>query len=285
MPANVHDVPAAAVRDLALDAIIFQAPKNYLEDQFAILSLAQQRLPRLYIEHNTPRPHAVETRHVVDDPDVLLVHVTHYNRLMWDNGRTPTVVIEHSVAVDPALRATGELARGVTVCNGMAQRPRISGLDLFLRAREQGLPLDVAGIDSERFAGLGDLPYRELHARVARYRFLFSPMRYTSLPLAVVEAMTIGLPIVALATTELPSVIEQGVTGYLSCELDELIDRMRFLLAHPEEARRMGDNARRVAQARFGFERYSRDWNAAFAMALDLGGSAAPAGVAAAAVG
>jgi glycosyltransferase involved in cell wall biosynthesis len=267
MPANVHDVPANAVRDIALDAIIFQSPKNYLEDQYEILSPAQRRLPRLYLEHNTPRPHAVDTRHVVDDPDVLLVHVTHYNALMWDNGRTPTVVIEHSVAVDPAVHYSGRLARGITVCNGMAKRPRISGLDLLLTARDEGVPVDIAGIDSEQVGGLGDIPYRQLPARVAEYRFLFSPMRYTSLPLAVIEAMVIGLPIIALATTELPTVVRDGVNGYCSCRLDVLLDHARRLLADPAEARRLGANARRTAGERFGMERFVRDWTGALGLA------------------
>jgi hypothetical protein len=263
MPANVHDTPAAAVKDLALDAVIYQSPKNYLEDQYEILSPAQRRLPRIYLEHNTPRPHAVDTRHVVDDPDVLLVHVTHYNRLMWDNGRTPTAVIEHSVAIDPAARHSGDLARAITVCNGMAQRPRISGLDLLVRAREQGLPIDLAGIGSEALDGLGDIPYRSLHRRMARYRFLFSPMRYTSLPLAVIEAMTIGMPVVALATTELPTVIEDGVSGFCSCRPDVLIEHMRRLLADRTEARRLGENARQIAGQRFGMARFVDDWQAA----------------------
>ncbi len=75
------------MRDLDLDLIIYQTPKNYFEDQFEILSPAQRMLPKIYLEHNTPKPDAVNTRHPVDDPNVLLVHVTHYNRLMWDNGR------------------------------------------------------------------------------------------------------------------------------------------------------------------------------------------------------
>src|SRR5215210_4213819 len=83
------EVPAAEVRGLDLDLIIFQSPKNYEEDQFAILSEEQRRLPKIYLEHNTPRPHPTDSQHVVDDPSVLLVHVTHFNRLMWDNGRTP----------------------------------------------------------------------------------------------------------------------------------------------------------------------------------------------------
>src|SRR5579883_3520193 len=269
LPEYVREVPAEEVRNLKLDLVIHQTPQNFFEDQYEILSPEQRRLPKIYLEHNTPRPHASDTRHPIDDPEVLLVHVTHFNRLMWDNGRTPTIVIEHSVAIDPRAAYSGHLARGITVANGMQRRPRIAGYDLFLQARER-VPLDVAGMQTEEFGGLGDIPYRDLHRRVAEYRFLFSPMRYTSLPLAVIEAMTLGMPVVALATTELPAVIENGRTGYVSCDLDYLVDRMRALLADPAEARRLGANARAVARARFGLDRFSRDWNAAFARAAAL---------------
>src|SRR5579875_3518869 len=269
LPEYVREVPAEEVRNLKLDLVIHQTPQNFFEDQYEILSSEQRRLPKIYLEHNTPRPHASDTRHPIDDPEVLLVHVTHYNRLMWDNGRTPTAVVEHSVAVDPDAVYDGRLARGIMVANMIQRRPRIAGYDLFLQARE-AVPLDVAGMGTEAFGGLGDVPYRDLQRRVAAYRFLFSPMRYTSLPLAVIEAMTIGMPVVALATTELPAVIENGRTGYVSCDLDYLVDRMRALLADPAEARRLGANARAVARARFGLDRFSRDWNAAFARAAAL---------------
>jgi len=264
LPDYVREVPSERVRDLPLDLIIYQTPKNYYEDQFEILSEEQRHLPRIYLEHNTPKPHASDTRHPVDDPGVLLVHVTHYNRLMWDNGRMPTKVIEHTVAIDPSIRYSGQLARGITVVNGMQKRPRIAGYDLFLDAR-MGIPLDAVGMETEAFGGLGDIPYRHLHRRVADYRFLFSPMRYTSLPLAVIEAMTIGMPVVALATTALPTVIEHGVSGYVSCDMDELTHHMRALLADRALAERLGAHARRVALDRFNLTRFIREWNAAFA--------------------
>ncbi len=269
LPEYVREVPAEEVRNLKLDLVIHQTPQNFFEDQYEILSPEQRRLPKIYLEHNTPRPHASDTRHPIDDPEVLLVHVTHYNRLMWDNGRTPTIVIEHSVAIDPSICYQGVLARGITTVNGMQKRPRIAGYDLFLQAREI-IPLDAVGMETEQFGGLGDVPYRHLHRLVADYRFLFSPMRYTSLPLAVIEAMTIGMPVVALATTELPTVIENGHNGYISCDVDELIERMRQLLTDPAQARRLGENARKVARERFGLERFIRDWNAAFARVLDV---------------
>jgi hypothetical protein len=263
----MREVPAEEVRKLDLDLIIYQTPKNYFEDASEILSPQQRALPKIYLEHNTPKLHATDTRHPVDDPNVLLVHVTHYNRLMWDNGRVPTTVIEHSVAIDPTAIYRGTLERGVTVVNGMQKRPRITGYDLFKQAQAV-LPLDAIGMQTEEFGGLGDIPYRSLHFHMANYRFLFSPIRYTSLPLAVIEAMTIGMPVVALATTELPTVIEHGKSGYISCNPDTLTKHMQYLLTHPREAQEMGSYAQSVAHDRFGLERFKHDWNNAFAQVL-----------------
>jgi glycosyltransferase involved in cell wall biosynthesis len=264
---NMREVPAEQVRDLDLDLVIFQTPKNYHEDQHEILSEAQRRLPQIYLEHNTPRPHPTDTQHPVDDPRVLLVHVTHFNNLMWDNGRTPTVVIEHSVAIDPEARYDGRRAQGIALINGMQGRPRIAGLDLFLQAREQ-VALTCAGMQTEALGGYGDVPYRDLHRLAAEHRFLFSPMRYTSLPLAVIEGMHIGMPIVALATTEVPAAVRDGEMGYVSCDTAYLVEGMRHLLNDQDAARRMGARARAVARERFGIERFARDWNAAFARVL-----------------
>jgi hypothetical protein len=268
-PDWVREIPAERIRDVDLDLVIFQSPRNLEVDQYDVLSPAQRGLPRIYLEHNTPRPHAVDTRHLLTDPRTLLVHVTHFNRLMWDNGDVPTTVVEHSVAIDPDARYTGGLPRGITVVNGPQHRPRIAGFDLFLAARER-VSLDIAGMETEEFGGLGDIPYRDLHRRVGQYRFLYSPMRYTSLPLAVIEAMTLGMPVVALPTTELPSVIEHGRSGYLSCELDGQVEYMRYLIEHPNRARAMGNRARETAGRRFGLDRFRRDWNLAFQQAIAL---------------
>jgi glycosyltransferase involved in cell wall biosynthesis len=131
------------------------------------------------------------------------------------------------------------------------------------------VPLDLAGMGSERLGGLGDLPHRELHRIEAGYRFFFNPIRYTSLPLAVLEAMAIGLPIVALATTELPRAVRHRVDGFVSNDLDELVDGMKQLIWDPGLAQQMSANARDAARELYGIERFRRDWNAAFARVLD----------------
>ena len=267
-PPSVRDIPAGRLRDTELDLVLYQHPDN-LRDAATLLDPAQRRLPRIYLEHNTPFPDPVASPHPFADPHGLLVHVTRYNRLMWDNGPAPTRLVEHSVAIDPTVAWSGERAEGITVINSMPHRGRKVGLDLFLAARRH-VPLQLAGFGNEGLDSLGDIPYPRLHRAVAAYRFLFSPCRYTSLPLAVIEALTIGMPVVTLATTELPEVIVNGVHCYLSNDLDELLAGMRRLLDDRAHAAQLGANARELARRRFGLDRFARDWDAAFADAIAL---------------
>lgn len=267
-PDNVFDVPADEVRNGDYDLVLFQSTKNYQVDQHEILSARQRALPCIYLEHNTPRPHPTDTRHWVDDPNVLLVHCAYFNQIMWDNNRTPTMVIPHGVVVPSDLRWSGELDRGISVVNGIERRGRLAGFDLFQRYQAR-LPLDLAGMGSEKFGGLGDLPHRKLHEAETHYRFFFNPIRYTSMPLAVIEAMMLGLPIVCLATTELPRAIPNGEAGFVSNNLDEIEDGMRRLVADHRLAARMGARAREVAREQFGIERFVRDWGMAFERAIE----------------
>ncbi len=260
--ANVHDLPAERARDVHFDLILFQDDAQYLEDQFELLTPAQRRLPKLYLEHDPPWGDPVQTRHIVDDADVPVVHCTHFNRLMWDCGRSPTRVIEHGV-IDPQVRYTGELERGLVVVNNLARRGRRLGLDLFLEARKR-LPLDLVGMDAQRCGGLGEIVHAQLPAFSAQYRFFFNPIRYTSLGLAVIEAMMAGLPVVALATTEMPTLIRNGVNGIVDTDFARLVDGMRRLLDEPEEAWLLGREGQRSARERFNIHRFVADWNAAF---------------------
>ncbi len=259
---NVHEIPAEHVRDLPLDVILFQSRKNYERDQYDILSDEQRELPRIYLEHDPPRESPTETRHPVDDPDILLVHCTHFNALMWDSGRTPTRVIEHGVVVPDDLRYTGALQRGLVVVNNLRTRGRRLGADIFQRVRKE-VPLDLVGIGAEELGGIPSLGYGDLQTLEVQHRFFLNPIRYTSLGLAVCEAMMLGMPVVGLATTEMATVIENGFSGYVDTNVDTLIERMQELLRDWEKAQRLGENARRYAQERFNIGRFARDWEQA----------------------
>ncbi|SCY30811.1 Glycosyltransferase involved in cell wall bisynthesis [Nitrosospira sp. Nl5] len=256
---NVHDVPVDQVKDLEFDVILFQHRKNYEVDQHRILSEAQRRLPKIYLEHDPPQEHPTNTRHWVDDPSMLLVHVTDFNRLMWDNNRTPATVIDHGVIVPENVTYTGENPKGIVVVNNIRKRGRRLGLDVFEAIRGQ-IPLDLVGMGTSELGGLGEVSHDDLPAFEASYRFFFNPIRYTSLGLSVCEAMMTGLPIVGLATTEMATAVQNGKTGYVETSIDKLIERMRYLIDHPEHAKELGQNARDYANQRFHIKRFVNDW-------------------------
>ncbi|MBY4896081.1 glycosyltransferase family 4 protein [Cupriavidus sp. AU9028] len=257
--ANVHEVPYDEVPNTEFDCVLYQHQRHWDSDRLELLTETQRRLPTIFLEHDPPQQHPTATVHPVQDPNVLLVHVTPFNALMWDSGVTPSRVIEHGVLVDPNVRYSGELERGICVVNNLQRRGRRLGADVFAQMRDQ-LPLDLVGMAAEEAGGLGEVPNPELAAFCARYRFFFNPIRYTSLGLAVVEAMAIGMPIVGLATTEMSSVIRNECNGYVDTRPERLVDVMRQLLADPGLAMRWGQRARATAMERFGIERFVDDW-------------------------
>lgn len=76
----------------------------------------------------------------------------------------------------------------------------------------------------------------------------------------VVEAMACGRPVVSMAAGGPLEIVEDGRTGRLVAPGDpaEMADAVLDLLRDPEEARSMGERARRAAELRFGEERFAR---------------------------
>ncbi|WP_158824710.1 glycosyltransferase family 4 protein [Mucilaginibacter lacusdianchii] len=258
---NVIEVPAEEVKNHEFDVIVYQTNQNYLYDQYEILSAEQQALPKVYIEHDPPRQHPTDTKHAVNDKDVTLVHVTHFNKLMWDCGETPATVIEHGV-INPNAPYTGEKPRGIVVINNLPTRGRLLGLDIFMKVREH-VPLDLVGMGTGDL-GLGEVLHPQLPEFVSKYRFFFNPIRYTSLGLAVCEALMQGIPVVGLATTELSAVIDNEHSGFIHTDVNYLIDKMNLLIEDADLARRIGAGGRELAQTRFSIERFTRDWEQLF---------------------
>jgi hypothetical protein len=68
--------------------------------------------------------------------------------------------------------------------NHLPQRGRTMGCDIYEQACRE-VPLNVVGMACEGLSGgLGEVIFKDLPRFEARYRFFFSPVRYTSFPLA-----------------------------------------------------------------------------------------------------
>lgn len=271
--AQTWDWPAAAVevtpgqlRDDGFDVVVLQRPEELdLLEQWTGLR-AGRDVPAVYVEHNTPRGPAVETVHpLAGRDDIPVVHVTAFNALVWDTGVAPTWVVEHGVP-DPGHRYTGETERVGAVVNEPVRRWRVAGTDLLLRLGAQ-VPLSVFGMQTGALAArapaltghLHDLGQDEMHTALAAHRAYLHPYRWTSLGLALLEAMTLGMPVLVVAATAAPEAVPPG-TGVVSSRPEVLAAAARRWLADPAEAREVGAAARRHALDTFGLDRFLADW-------------------------
>lgn len=256
-PDNAIEVPPERLRDEHVDVVVLQRPHE--------IDLARQWLgrdvPMIYVEHNTPKGDVPESRHpMADRDDLVLVHVTHFNQLFWDAGRTPVTVIEHGVP-DPGHLYTGELPRAAAVINEPIRRWRVAGTDLLPRFA----PVDVFGMGTAPLAEHGltpqdDLPQRRMHRELARRRVYVHPNRWTSLGLSLLEAMTMGMPVVVLASTEAVEAVPPEA-GVLSTRPDVLAEAVRSYIADPALARQAGKAARAAALERYSLHRFLGDWD------------------------
>jgi glycosyltransferase involved in cell wall biosynthesis len=260
-PESAVEVTREEASDADVDVVIMQRPEEL--DGLAENWLGGRRpgrdVPAVFVEHNAPQGRVADMRHAVADrDDLLLVHVTHFNELFWDAGSTRTRVVDHGV-VDPGYRYTGELPRAAVVVNEARRRGRVTGTDLLPRLNGT-VPLDLFGIDAGAVGGIADLPQDRLHTEMARRRVYLHPIRWTSLGLSLIEAMHLGMPVVALATTEVPEAVPRDA-GVVSTRVDVLAQAVRDLASDPDRARQAGLAAREAALERYSLSRFLGDWD------------------------
>jgi glycosyltransferase involved in cell wall biosynthesis len=270
-PARVREVPPEEICETALDGgldvVVLQRPRDAdLLRAWTGLE-AGRDVPAVYVEHNTPRGDVTGWRHhLADQSRIPIVHVTHFNAAMWDNGEAPVRVIDHGIP-DPGHLYDGRLESLAFVCNEPVRRTRVAGTDLAARIARD-VPVHVygmrtAGVEQVMTTGLAgaeELAQADLHKRMAEHRAYLHPYRWTSLGLALLEAMTLGMPVLALAATAAPQAVPAGA-GLVSPDVDALARSARALVADPGLAREQGEVARAHALERYGLERFLGDWD------------------------
>jgi glycosyltransferase involved in cell wall biosynthesis len=269
-PASVQEIALGSLDPGSVDAVILQRVEELAEVERALGRTPGKDLPAVFLEHNTPKgavPYSVHP--FADQHTIPVVHVTYFNQLIWDSGSAPTTVIEHGIP-DPGHLYSGEVPELGAVVNEPVRRGRVTGTDLLARFAAAaplrvfglggaGLPA-ATGLPGTKLTVCGDLQTTRLHRELARCRVYLHPFRWTSLGLALLEAMHLGMPVVVLGTTEASRAVPPGA-GAISTNVDDLVRAAAELVRNPAEARRRGEIARETALERYGLETFLSAWN------------------------
>ena len=162
-PASAVEVSPEELADADVDVVVLQRPEEIDLAERWLGRRPGRDVPAVFLEHNAPRggPAASSRHPMADRDDLLLVHVTHFNDLMWDAGSTRHDG-RRARHRRPGHRYTGELAAAAVCVNEPVRRGRVTGTDLlprFARRRPARRLRDGHG-RARRALGLRGRPHR-----------------------------------------------------------------------------------------------------------------------------
>lgn len=103
---------------------------------------------------------------------------------------------------------------------------------------------------ADRITFTGQLDKRDWHHRSEDYDILVNTPDFDNMPVSVIEAMALGLPVVSTNPGGIPDLIEDGTDGLLvPCgDAQTMAERIGYLVENPDVAVALADNARRKAE-------------------------------------
>jgi len=161
--------------------------------------------------------------------------------------------LDHQKGYDVLIEALASLpeATGVLVGDG----PEREQLEQLAQARSVGDRLILTGWSSEA------------RRYLAGFDVFVLPSRYEGFPLAIIEAMLAGLPVVATDVGSVSECVENGETGIIVSvdDRDALAGALRHLLANAELRQRLGVSGRKRAESSFTADSMARSYEQLYA--------------------
>jgi colanic acid/amylovoran biosynthesis glycosyltransferase len=128
---------------------------------------------------------------------------------------------------------------------------------------EEAARLDISS--AVRFTGV--VPQAELHALYQNCHAFVLPCVVASngkmdgIPVSLMEAMAVGLPVISTPISGIPELIEPDRTGLMAAPGDplDLANKIEFLMDNPDAARRLASAARQKIEADFDVKKTSQE--------------------------
>jgi glycosyltransferase involved in cell wall biosynthesis len=227
-------------------------------------------LPKVFLVHGTLSGRILQDQSTIDRALYLkklkilltasgarVVYISELKRKDWG---IPGTIIRPAVNVGEYGGYRGDIPGILQVCNHLKERGAMMGWSTY-RDVCDGLPNLIIGnngnLPSSRMAS----SWNDLREQLRSYRvYLYTPVYpyEDGYNLALLEAMATGMPIATMYHVTSP--IRDGSEGVVARTVEELRKKVMLLLEIPEEAQRMGREARIRVEAEFPMSKFQEDW-------------------------
>ena len=267
-PPNVFGIEAANVNIDDYDLMLLHW--HPLIDSF---KRVWPNIKTVFLEHTWPfknlQTEVVRWKQVRSHLDYT-VFITPSSREAWGEAHNPkTCAIYHSLNLITLPRKTNYSIGGITTTtNEFISRDWACGFTLWCNVL--GLPyapyfknINLYGYGNTNIGkvALGPLPndqiWRKLQNETAVY---FNPSIMSPIPMSLLEAVAIGVPIVSTAYCEPGKIFQNGVHGIISNDITELRSGIKMILANPDKGKEFAINALKVVKEKFSPIGFQHEW-------------------------
>lgn len=116
---------------------------------------------------------------------------------------------------------------------------------------------NVQSCGIESIIALGKMSSDDVSIKMSQASFLVMPSEwYEGFPMVLVEAYSCGLPVIASRLGGMAEIVEDGVTGlhFEAGNAYDLAEKVRWMASHPDECKKMGENARKMYEKKYTAE-------------------------------
>lgn len=115
----------------------------------------------------------------------------------------------------------------------------------------------------KNFTHLGWLEYPDkVRQYLSEIDIYLLPSAMEMMPNSLMQAQMMGLPVIATRVGGTPEAMKDGVTGFLidKGSPDQIVEKIRFLLDHPDRAKEMGDAGHEFVKEHFNEHRIGKEF-------------------------
>lgn len=270
IPSNYHVLPTNRLYEhIEYDFILAQ--NRFSQLQFANSLSPLLHIPIISLEHTLPTPatHSPDQLNAMRSiPSDINVFISEHSRAEW-NIHNNSHIIHHGIDSEIFKPVVGYDKEKyiLTVANDFINRDfclNYSGWQRVTSGTPTRLVGDTKGISQ---------PAASIEELIEEYNtccVYFNSTTISPIPMSLLEAMSCGCAVVSTATGMIPSIIENGINGFISNDETELRQYIKQLMNDDELRIKVGRNARNTILSMFSEEEFIKNWNNIFNIVYEV---------------